>query len=223
MTIASKPGASGPAETGIPNFPVTTVGASGLQFIDGLIAGKKWDSPPSTTAIPTASPTTSRTIPQIRSRIPPAERPADGGGAPGARQHAPHRQVRISRILGRGLHQPRRQLLRRGHRLHHPAVRQQHRRRHRLRLLSRHPCRRRRRLVRRLGRQPGAGQLRQLHRHPRDRPRARAEARPRDLGLRGAAVRHRLDGILGDDLPAPTSGPTRSTSTTSTGATPRPS
>ena len=28
MTIASNPGASHPAEVGIPNFPVTTVGAA---------------------------------------------------------------------------------------------------------------------------------------------------------------------------------------------------
>ncbi len=45
MTIATNPEASLPAEVGIPGFPVATVGASGLQFIDGLIAGKKWDSP----------------------------------------------------------------------------------------------------------------------------------------------------------------------------------
>ena len=45
MTIATNPEASDPAEVGIPGFPVATVGASGLQFIDGLIAGKKWDSP----------------------------------------------------------------------------------------------------------------------------------------------------------------------------------
>jgi len=44
MTIAINPEASGPAEVGIPGFPVTTVGPTGLQFIDGLLAGKKWDS-----------------------------------------------------------------------------------------------------------------------------------------------------------------------------------
>ncbi len=44
MTIATNPEASLPAEVGIPGFPVATVGASGLQFIDGLIAGKKWDA-----------------------------------------------------------------------------------------------------------------------------------------------------------------------------------
>jgi len=36
--------AAEPVENGVPGFPVATVGASGLQFIDGLIAGKKWDS-----------------------------------------------------------------------------------------------------------------------------------------------------------------------------------
>ena len=51
------------------------------------------------------------------------------------------------------------------------------------------------------GRSPDAGQLRLLHRHPRARPLARAEARPRGRRLRRAAVRHQLDGILGDDLP----------------------
>ena len=201
MTIATDPEATGPAETGIPGFPVATVGAYRPPVHRRPDRGKEVGQPHhllqrSRQRLRLPVELSGQSAPGL----PPAERPADGGGAPGAWQHVPHRQVRISRILGRGLHQPRRQLLRRGHRLHHPAVRQQHRRRHRLCLLSRQPCRRRRRLVRRLGRQPGAGQLRQLHRHPRDRPRARAEARPRDLGLRGAALRHRLDGILGDDL-----------------------
>jgi serralysin len=36
--------ATRPVENGVPGFPVTTIGPTGLQFIDGLLAGKKWDS-----------------------------------------------------------------------------------------------------------------------------------------------------------------------------------
>jgi serralysin len=32
-----------PVENGIPSMPVADVGRSGLQYIDGLLAGKKWD------------------------------------------------------------------------------------------------------------------------------------------------------------------------------------
>ena len=218
MTIASNPGASDPAEVGIPGFPVTTVGPTGLQFIDGLLAGKKWDSPIIYYSDPDS-------VSDYQSNYP-ANRAAQGFHQLSAQQMAAVHLALSSAYLTDKFGYPGYSVegftnlgvsyFDGGTGYSHPAVRQQHRRRHRLCLLSRHPCRRRRRLVRRLGRQPGAGQLRQLHRHPRDRPCARAEARARDRRLRGAAVRHRLDGILGDDLQVLRRVRRRSTSTNET-------
>ena len=190
-----------PVENGIPGFPVATVGPTGLQYIDGLLAGKKWDSNQIYYSDPDS-------VSDYQANYP-------ANALQGFHQLSANQLAAVHLVLGSTYLTDKfgyqgysfegftnldvsyfdggtgYTTLRFGNNTDAGTAYAWYPDTH----VAAGDV-----WFGGSGNQPGAGQLRPLHRHPRDRPCARAQARARNGRLRRAAVRHQLDGILGDDL-----------------------